>query len=329
MCNHKNCISDGQTSVSQNLFLFSVLDREKMVYISLLCGSDYTEGVEGIGPVTAMEVLGEFRGGGFGVLQDFKRWWDLAQQKPAPSAETKIKSKLRKVSLSESFPNPAVVEAYTNPQVDHSQDPFSWGVPDLGLLRDYAKDKFGWMQSKADKALLPVMKEVTRRSTQRHITSYLNVDFGEPRRLKSKRVKRMINKIRQEAETCPTKESNSTGPASSPLGETTTKDSSTKDVTGENCRRRVQRKSTVNGQTAASRGRVKSSTQLAESTQRSGTLNQSSHSTVRRGSRGGRGKARGSKGQRSSDHIRGKKSETVRRHILEEAGLSESSSGEE
>ena len=33
--------------------------------------------------------------------------------------------------------NPAVVEAYLKPVVDESEDAFSWGKPDLGLLREY------------------------------------------------------------------------------------------------------------------------------------------------------------------------------------------------
>jgi len=43
-----------------------------MINISLMCGSDYTEGVQGIGPVTAMEVLAEFPGTGIEGLEKFK-----------------------------------------------------------------------------------------------------------------------------------------------------------------------------------------------------------------------------------------------------------------
>lgn len=34
-----------------------------------------------------------------------------------------------------SFPSDSVVSAYINPQVDESTEPFSWGKPDLSLLR--------------------------------------------------------------------------------------------------------------------------------------------------------------------------------------------------
>jgi len=42
-----------------------------LVNMALLCGSDYTEGVQGIGPVTALEILAEFPGIGLEKLQRF------------------------------------------------------------------------------------------------------------------------------------------------------------------------------------------------------------------------------------------------------------------
>lgn len=35
------------------------------------------------------------------------------------------------------FPSEAVVDAYMNPTVDESREDFSWGRPDLDLLRQY------------------------------------------------------------------------------------------------------------------------------------------------------------------------------------------------
>ena len=43
--------------------------RDKLVCLALLTGSDYTEGVETVGPVTAMEILPEFPGEGLTPLQ--------------------------------------------------------------------------------------------------------------------------------------------------------------------------------------------------------------------------------------------------------------------
>ena len=42
--------------------MFSVLDRDGLIRLAYLCGSDYTEGIQGIGPVSALEVLAEFPG---------------------------------------------------------------------------------------------------------------------------------------------------------------------------------------------------------------------------------------------------------------------------
>ena len=48
--------------------------REKLVCLALLTGSDYTEGVETVGPVTAMEILAEFPGEGLRPLQ--VKFWE-------------------------------------------------------------------------------------------------------------------------------------------------------------------------------------------------------------------------------------------------------------
>ena len=50
------------------------LTRDKLVCVALMTGSDYTEGVETVGPVTALEVLAEFPGEGIKPLQDFRQW---------------------------------------------------------------------------------------------------------------------------------------------------------------------------------------------------------------------------------------------------------------
>ena len=49
--------------------LIIIMTRDKLVCLALLTGSDYTEGVETVGPVTAMEILAEFPGEGLTPLQ--------------------------------------------------------------------------------------------------------------------------------------------------------------------------------------------------------------------------------------------------------------------
>merc|ERR1712142_1362568 len=57
------------------------------------------------------------------------------------SVGNKTREKLRKISLPESFPSEAVACAYLNPSVDSSQEKFSWAVPNLVGVRDFAVDR--------------------------------------------------------------------------------------------------------------------------------------------------------------------------------------------
>ena len=52
--------------------VWSAFDRKAVVALALLCGSDYTDGVQGVGPVTAVEVLAEFPGSGLELLINFR-----------------------------------------------------------------------------------------------------------------------------------------------------------------------------------------------------------------------------------------------------------------
>jgi len=49
------------------------LDRKRLIVLALLLGSDYAEGLQGVGVVTAMEILNEFEGED--MLVSFRDWW--------------------------------------------------------------------------------------------------------------------------------------------------------------------------------------------------------------------------------------------------------------
>ena len=53
------------------------LDRDKLIRIAHLLGSDYTEGIPTVGPVTALEIVSEFNSEH--GLEDFKEWWHAVQ----------------------------------------------------------------------------------------------------------------------------------------------------------------------------------------------------------------------------------------------------------
>lgn len=50
---------------------FTGLDRNKLINLAYLLGSDYTEGIPNVGFVTAMEILNEFPGHGLEPLLNF------------------------------------------------------------------------------------------------------------------------------------------------------------------------------------------------------------------------------------------------------------------
>lgn len=74
------------------------LERDKLVRLAYLLGSDYTEGLPGVGPVVAMELLTEFSG--HDGLHKFKDWWRRVQSGRDNTAESNTKFRRRFVSTS-------------------------------------------------------------------------------------------------------------------------------------------------------------------------------------------------------------------------------------
>lgn len=169
------------------------LGREQLIALAQLLGSDYTEGLPGVGPVTAVEILSEFppssESGPMSSLKDFKQWWTTLQSTPHPDASllnTPFRRKFRKSHLTKlflplNFPSPAVFEAYLRPEVDSTPDPFQWGVPDLEGLRQYLMQTIGWSPERTDEVLVPVIRDMNRREregTQSNITRFFEGGIG-------------------------------------------------------------------------------------------------------------------------------------------------------
>ena len=180
------------------------LNRERLVLLAMLTGSDYTMGIQDVGPVTALEVLAEFPGENLTPLNDFKTWWSRVKGEGLPVAVgNKTREKLKRLHLPPSFPSEAVADAYLRPTVDECKEKFSWAVPNLVAARDFARERLGFDSKQVDQLLTPVIRSLTqRKSSQARIDSYFSswrTMLPEGGRLAgSKRVEEALRKVRGE-----------------------------------------------------------------------------------------------------------------------------------
>lgn len=93
------------------------LSREQLILLALLVGSDYTTGLTGVGPVTALEILASFPFNKkqflnesskqaryehiIAGLQEFKKWVRVGKR----TDNNALKKKLKNVNLTEEFPS--------------------------------------------------------------------------------------------------------------------------------------------------------------------------------------------------------------------------------
>ena len=165
----------------------------------MMTGSDYTDGIESVGPVTGLEILAEFPGKGMEPLKIFKSWWDEFHSNMAMPPGSKLREKFRKLKLPDNFPSERIHIAYMNPEVDNSLEKFSWAIPNFVDIRDYASEKFGWTKVKIDEIIKPVIKKMGVKTSQERIDNFFMTsrkhlaDKGQYQA--SKRVKEAIGKV--------------------------------------------------------------------------------------------------------------------------------------
>ena len=163
------------------------ISRDQLIGLAHLLGSDYTEGLPGIGPVTALEILSEFPSPDTG-LEEFREWWTATQLNGLkPNQETTTfrkkfkRAQATKLFLPAQFPSHAVTEAYLKPDVDSNPEQFQWGVPDLDQLREFLMQTIGWSQERTDEVLVPVIRDMNQREregTQANITRFFGGNVG-------------------------------------------------------------------------------------------------------------------------------------------------------
>ena len=183
------------------------LDQERLIQLAFLLGSDYTEGLSGVGPVLAMEILSVFRS-----LPDFAQWWRQVQM----GADTdlldrhhkvrrRIKRALRdKVHLDADWPDANEEHAYTHPIVDDSDEPFVWGQADLDAVRAFLYEHLHWPTSKTDQYVRPVIEQQHKAARlQRMQTTLDQAGFVAPvppsaaNRISSARLQQVVRDFRQ------------------------------------------------------------------------------------------------------------------------------------
>jgi DNA excision repair protein ERCC-5 len=183
------------------------LDRNKLVQMAMLVGSDYTLGLTGVGAVTALEILAAFPDtpevegetdqyqSMLSSLRKFRDW--LKNGRDAAAGKTALKSKLKNVEIIEGFPSREVAAAYLEPNIDTSMDPFSWGMPDQESIVEYARTKLGWTRLKTEEMLLPVLKRLNEKK-QTTIRDYFKSQMAKKvfeNQKMSKRVQKAVGKI--------------------------------------------------------------------------------------------------------------------------------------
>ncbi|KAG1750845.1 hypothetical protein EDB19DRAFT_2009468 [Suillus lakei] len=144
------------------------LERDTLIRLAYLLGSDYVEGLPGVGPVMAMELLKEFPGED--GLHKFKDWWTKVQsgrdraEDNTTKFRNRFKKKFKNLYLPPEWPNALVRDAYYHPTVDSSDEPFKWGMPDLDALRHFFHEELRWNQAKVDETLLPIIQNMNKRN---------------------------------------------------------------------------------------------------------------------------------------------------------------------
>lgn len=184
------------------------LDRKKLIQLAMLVGSDYTVGINGIGAVTALEILAAFpptpesdEGTDqyqslVSSLRKFRDWFQNGKES-GPSGRTVLKSKLKNVQLFEGFPSVNVAKAYLEPTVDTNAEKFSWGLPDTESLVEYAKSKLGWTRLKTEEIMAPVIKRLNEKkqsTIKDYFKSQVTKKFFEKNKM-SKRVQKAVGKM--------------------------------------------------------------------------------------------------------------------------------------
>ncbi|ETO07436.1 hypothetical protein RFI_29957 [Reticulomyxa filosa] len=201
------------------------LSREKLIGLAMLLGSDYTEGIKGIGIVNGVEIIQAFCNNKepgttemdtvIKGLQEFRDWiyspvMDKKPLRENPSDDGGIehnehnknwfKWKHRNIKkhwyVSRDFPSEDVIQTYWKPLVDSSLDKFEFGKPQVEQLKTMCYLKFCWDIETVNKTLEPVVDTILNKpSAQKRLESYMHWSEDNKFTLTSKRAQKAIKDL--------------------------------------------------------------------------------------------------------------------------------------
>ncbi|XP_050426458.1 DNA excision repair protein ERCC-5 [Adelges cooleyi] len=187
------------------------LSQNNLIQLAFLVGSDYTRGIDGIGPVTAIEMLSFFESKTkYRNIEDkLLKIKEIVNSKSEVYNDIPFVKKLKSVKIGSDFPNKAVINAYLNPIVNESDNKLSWGVPHVEMLLKYAQTNFDWNVAKTQSTLAPIMKKIAERTNQKTLDSYMRVlpILSDASAGMSKRVSHAVKRLRDNGNTSASAES--------------------------------------------------------------------------------------------------------------------------
>lgn len=202
------------------------LTRDGLIALALLLGGDYTEGVKGVGIINGMEIIQAFD-----VSQDvksgldkFRRWLDGfdpsdslsgAKEKGDGGVVTKglvfhrkHHSARTRWTAPKFFPDPKVLNAYSNPVVETSEEKFTWGIPDMDRLVLFCSKFVGWPPEETKSMIKPVIEKVENGKAmhQTRMDSYMRYEDGHKfANIRSKRLREVLDNVKRQQGSSPSK----------------------------------------------------------------------------------------------------------------------------
>ncbi|KAI3385143.1 hypothetical protein SNEBB_007962 [Seison nebaliae] len=164
----KNSSNDNGYYSMDNIEKELKLHREHFIFLAIILGCDYCDGIFNCGVVKAMKILKQhnFKGNQNSIenLKKFKNWVE----------ENKGRNSLSKLELPDNFPNEAVHHLFISPSIYRNLRPESLKSVNIhqDLLQKFCKIHFRWNEETFSKNFFPITKILKNQKEQQKISSF-------------------------------------------------------------------------------------------------------------------------------------------------------------